>query len=133
MSVAVYVAGSSAELDRARHVMAALRLHGITVTSTWLEAIEAAGTANEGLTRGQRIGAATTCEREVESSDVLLLLVPSEPSGIGCGWEAGYARALGLHLVAAGRTERTVFAATVEEHRSDLDAIAAVLRMAGER
>jgi len=114
--------------------MAALRMAGAVVTSTWVEAIEAdGGRTNEGLSRSERLGKAWTCEREIESSGVLLLLVPPAPSGIGCGYEMGYARALGLPVIAAGDTERTVFAATVEEHRSDLDAIAAVLRMAGER
>lgn len=131
----VYVAGSSAELDRARRVMDALRLEGVEVVSTWLASIEAAGAANEGLAADARQHAAETCLQEVASADVLLLLVPEGPSGIGCGVELGYAMAWrGKTIVAAGRTERTIFAALCdEEHVSDAGAIAAVLRMAGER
>lgn len=134
MSVRCYVAASSRELDRARRVMDALRLHGAEVVSTWVEAIEAVGAANEGLSPAARKHAAETCLQEVASADVLLLLVPDGPSGIGCGVELGYAMAWrGKRIIAAGRTERTIFAALCdEEHASDLEGIAAVVRLARE-
>lgn len=121
-------------MPRARAAMTALRMHGVEVVSTWVEGIEAAGAANEGLGADARRRAAETCLQEVASADVFLLLVPSGPSGIGCGVELGYAMAWrGKHIVAAGRTERTVFGALCdEEHATDADAIAAVVRMAGE-
>lgn len=141
MRLAVYVAGSSAELDRARRVMAALRMGGVEVVSTWLESIEAdGGLTNEGLPGSIRRDRSQACLREVSDADVLLLLVPHGPSGIGCGVELGYAIALrdespfrSPRLIAAGRTERTVFASLCdEEHPSDGEGIRAVLRLARE-
>ncbi len=142
--LSVYVAGSSAEIERARSAVALLETASetlpIEVVSTWIDAIEAAGTANEGLSPAARREAARTCLEEVREADVFLLLVPSGPSGIGSGVELGYAMALrdenplrARILIASGRTERTIFAALCdEEHASDSEAIAAVVRMAGE-
>lgn len=139
VTLSAYVAASSAEIERARHVMQALRMHGVRVVSTWIGAIEAAGTANEGLSPAARREAARTCLEEVREADVFLLLVPSGPSGIGCGVELGYAMALRDEnplrapiLIASGRTERTIFAALCdEEYASDAEAIAEVARLAG--
>ena len=142
--LSVYVAGASLEIGRARKVVAALeaaaRTLPIEVVSTWIDAIEAAGTANEGLTPAARREAARTCLEEVREADVFVLLVPHNPSGIGCGVELGYAMALRDEnplrapvLIASGRTERTIFAALAdEEHASDEAAVKAVVRMAGE-
>lgn len=139
MTISAYVAASSAEIDRARHVMQALRMHGVRVVSTWIDAIEAAGTANEGLSPAARREAARTCIEEVRKADLFVLLVPHNPSGIGCGVELGYAMALrggntlrAPVLIASGRTERTIFTSLCdEEHASDAEAIAAVVRLAG--
>lgn len=142
--LSVYIAAASLEIDRARKVVAALEAAGrtlpIEVVSTWIDAIEAAGTANEGLSPAARREAARTCLEEVREADVFVLLVPHNPSGIGCGVELGYAMARrdewplrSPRIIAAGRTERTVFAALAdEEHASDAEAIAAVVRLAGE-
>lgn len=139
VTLSAYVAASSAEIERARAVMTALQMHGVRVVSTWIGAIEAAGTANEGLCQAARRIAARTCIEEVRKADVFVLLVPHNPSGIGCGVELGYAMALrdenplrAPFLIASGRTERTIFAALCdEEHTSDAEAIAAVARLAG--
>lgn len=140
--LSVYVAAASLEIDRARKVVAALeaaaRTLPIAVVSTWIDAIEAAGTANEGLSPAARREAARTCLEEVREADVFVLLVPHNPSGIGCGVELGYMLARrdewplrSPRIIAAGRTERTIFAALAdEEYATDEDAIAAVVRMA---
>lgn len=142
--LSIYVAAASLEIDRARKVVAALesaaRTLPIEVVSTWIDAIDTAGTANEGLSPIARKEAARTCLRELSEADILLLLVPHNDSGIGCGVELGYVLALrdewplrSPRIIAAGRTDRTIFAALAdEEHGSDEDAIAAVVRMAGE-
>ena len=123
-----YVAASSAEMDRARAAMDALRSTGVRVTSTWIEAIEAAGEPNEGLSADTRKVAAETCLQQVAAADVLLLLVPPGPSGIGCGVELGCALALGKRIIASGRTERTIFGALCDaEYASDVEAIAAIV------
>lgn len=138
MTLSAYVAASSAEIDRARHVMQALRMHGVRVVSTWIDAIAEDGRANEGLPEATRRERARQCLEEVASVDVFLILVPSEPSGIGSGVELGSALTLNdwhnePRLIASGRTERTIFAALCdEEYASDAEAIAAVVRMAGE-
>lgn len=140
----VYVAASSTEIERARAAVALLETASetlpIEVVSTWIDAIEAAGTANEGLSPAARREAARTCIEEVRKADLFVLLVPHNPSGIGCGVELGYAMALrggntlrAPVLIASGRTERTIFASLCdEEHASDVEAIAAVVRLAGE-
>lgn len=142
--LSVYVAGGSAEIERARAAVALLETASetlpIEVVSTWIGAIEAAGTANEGLSQAARRIAARTCLEEVREADVFVLLVPHSPSGIGCGVEVGYAMALRdenpLHaprLIASGCTERTIFAALCdEEYIYDWQAVEAVLRLAGE-
>lgn len=140
MILSCYVAASSAETDRARHVMQALRMHGVRVVSTWIDAIAEDGCANEGLPEATRRERSRVCIEEVREADVFLLLVPHNPSGIGCGVELGYAMALrggntlrAPVLIASGRTERTIFAALCdEEHASDAEAIAAVVRLARE-
>lgn len=124
-----YVAASSTEMDRARAAMRALEAAGVRVTSTWPDAIEAAGTANEGLDNAARLLAAETCLQQVAAADVLLLLVPPGPSGIGCGVELGYAMAWrNKRIIASGRTKRTIFGALCDaEYETDAEAIAAIV------
>jgi hypothetical protein len=96
--VKVYIAGSSADLPRARAAADSLQKFGVEVTSTWWNQIEKYGEANptNSLVR-------ETCARqdiaELDAADVL--------------WQ---------HVVASGMTKRSIFCALVLEFERDDDA-----------
>lgn len=134
MSLKVYVAGSSGEIDRAKAATAALRAAGVVVVSTWPEVVEAVGDANPPTaSREERLGWALEDLRQVELADVVLLLCPWESAGRGAYLEAGYALGLDIPVVAAGRTLQSVFCSCFSEHETDAAAIAEVVRVAALR
>jgi nucleoside 2-deoxyribosyltransferase len=131
----VYVAGASAEPERVRWAVAAVRAMGAEVAIDWLAAIEEAGAANEGLTDADRVRYAQDDLCAVEDADVMWLLAPVEPSA-GAWVELGYALALAANkrapdriVVSGSARVRCIFAALAdEEHDRDEDALASLLR-----
>ncbi len=123
----IYVAGASKEPERVRAAMTAVRAHGWEVTLDWLADIEAAGSANEGLSQLDRVRYAQSDLRGIDRADVVWLLAPVI-GGVGAWVELGYALARGYTVIVSGASSaRTIFAALAEEeHVSDLDALASL-------
>ncbi len=123
----VYVAGSSAQLERVKSAMAALREIGHTVTHAWPELVEEVGEANplDATDAARRMWAADDL-RGVYDADVLWLLMPSE-GGFGAAVELGYALAHGIPVVVSGgdvkRSIFTVFGTCYDRDDQALDAV----------
>jgi hypothetical protein len=125
----VYIAASSADIERAEHWRDRLIAAGVTVTSSWMANVRKVGAGNpRDASDAQRNAWSTQCLIEVVESDVLWLLVP--PAGVdtvGAWWEAGAASVSDVWIVASGDTRRTIFTARGVEYLDDETAFAAVL------
>lgn len=127
----VYVAGASAEIERAERVIAALRERGISVTSSWPESVREYGANPREASNEERLGWASDCLTDVRVADVLLVLVPRSPATtIGAWVELGYAVHADLPIVLAGDSRQTVFGALGDECENDEDAIERVVELA---
>jgi len=104
----VYVAGASAEIERAEALIARLRDAGVEVISDWPENVRRAGAANIGLTHEVRLAAARACSLGVRRSDWLVVLEPKAPT-IGAWVEMGIALAQGIDVLWVGEGDCTVF------------------------
>lgn len=109
----VYVAGSSAELDRAERAIADLEARGVAVTSTWPRSVTNVGESNPAhASRSDRARWAITCLHEVREADLVWMLVPSRAHPTRGAWlEAGYALARGKVVVFSGETAQSIFGA----------------------
>jgi hypothetical protein len=121
VTLSVYVAASSAEVDRAVRWIAMLRGDGIHVTSSWPEVIaKHGGVANpRDATNYERRRWASQDLNEVQAADVLWLLAPSRAPSFGAGWECGAADALGNVIVASGDTKASIFLGRANEFATD--------------
>lgn len=110
MITKLYLAGASAEIDRARKWASALRDADITVLSTWVEVIGKAGAANPADATPEQLTKWTLRdEAEVHASDLLWLLLPAKGiHTVGAYIELGLSRAWGKHIVMSG-THRPIF------------------------
>lgn len=110
----IYVAGASAEIERARRVIAELRARGIEVPGDWPAIVDAHnGRTNHGLTDDERRSAARACMRAAVDCDVFLLLVPHAQT-IGAWVELGAALESDRRCIASGLEEncaRSIFVA----------------------
>lgn len=98
----VYVAGSSAELQRAKQAMMSLRQFGHTVTHDWVTSVQLVGSANPtGATHYDRLCWSQDDLDGIERADVFWLLYPCSPS-FGAGVELGFAYSQRKHLVVSG-------------------------------
>lgn len=133
----VYIAGSSAEAERARVVRwhDRLRALGIVVTSTWLEDVAAAGEGNpRHLAVEVRRGLAMTDLDRMREADLVWFLVP--PTTIptrGAWFEIG-----SMHeslrssprrhpIIASGDTKQSIFCALGLEFEDDVDAFTEIV------
>lgn len=116
----VYVAGSSDEIERARHWIERLRDFGVVVTSSWPESMELYnGVANPRGDKKAREAIAKNCYVEVAGSALLWLLAPSKGHGRGAYCELGIAYMNGLDIVVSGDCEQSVFCALGLETSTD--------------
>lgn len=133
MTLSVYVAASSDEIDRAVRWIAMLRGAGIHVTSSWPEVItrESAGVANprEASVEDRRRWSSQDLN-EVQAADVLWMLAPTRASGRGAYYEAGAADALGNVVVASGDTKQSIFLARATEFDTDDEAFEHIRHLA---
>jgi hypothetical protein len=107
----VYVAASSAQMDRAKDAMAKLRTAGHTVVHDWPTIIEDRGTANPvDATTDERWDWAIDDLAGVKAADVLWLLMPAT-EGFGAAVELGYALAHGIPVICSGVYARSIFTA----------------------
>jgi len=133
----VYVAGASAEVERAERVIRALRERGVEVPFDWTGEVRktrAAGLSDVDLGRERCREFCTADLAGVRRSDVLLLLSPQKPTVMA--WvEFGCAtNAPGDHLIiACGPTTELHPATTLADFcfATDEEAIEALARMAG--
>ncbi len=98
----VYVAGASAEVERAERVMGWLRDAGLTIALDWTIPVRALGGQGASLTEAERRAHAEADLEAVQDSDVLLALIP--PRGVhtqGMWAELGVAWAAGIYTVAS--------------------------------
>lgn len=131
----VYVAGSSAELNRVEHWTARLIAAGITVTSTWPANVRAVGSANpRDATREQRAAWAMTCLRQVATAQLVWFLVPAVTAPTRGAWiEVGFMRGLvhgvtrAVCIISSGDTLQSIFCALGDEHETDEAAFAAIV------
>lgn len=127
----VYVASSSADIDRAERWMGLLAKGGLAVTSTWPKVVRTVGDANpREATMDQRCGWASCDLAEVKACDLLWFLVPAHEGGHGAFYETGYADALDKVSVFSGDTKKSIFTARGHEFADDTEAFAWILRMA---
>lgn len=144
----VYIAGSAAEIERARHWHIALRAAGVTVVSSWIESVaSASGVSNpRDATKDERLTWSAGCLREVDRAAVFWFLVPPLDRTTRGGWvEAGYAYALAKPMVFSGDCKQSIFTALGTEFHSleqcfggvqalcDDQAIREVIRLVGAR
>lgn len=131
----VYVAGSSAELERAEAAMLKLEHAGVRVTSSWPIVVRDQSAPNpRDVSRDQRRHWSAVDLEEVRSADVLLMLVPKVDAPTRGAWlEAGYAHGFGKIVVFAGDTLQSIFCATGYEFADDASALDFVIRISDVR
>jgi len=103
------------------------------LTLDWVAMVEAAGSANEGLTDDQRCYYAHADLHAVGLADVLWLLAPSPSAPSTGAWvELGYAlRAAPRVIVSGPARTRSIFCALGEEYDSDDEAWTAIVATIG--
>ena len=98
MTLRVYVAGSSGEIERVERVIAHLRLMGVTITHDWtadIRAVRAAGLASDAdLSDDEARKHALTDLEAVATAHAVLFLAPTTPTR-GAWVEMGYAYGCG--------------------------------------
>lgn len=98
----IYVAGSSAELERAKRAMQLVTDAGHEVTSSWVQSIEQSGERNP-ADMAAREAAARQCMRELLSSQLVWALLSHNSKGLY--WEMGAATIAHVRVVATGPSE----------------------------
>lgn len=114
MSLRLYVAGASAEIDAIEPRIARLRAAWAEITHDWVADVRAAGTANVGLTTDQRKRYAQTDLNGILRAEVVWLLVPSTLSK-GCWIELGIALGQYKRIVVSDDDEMSIFTALASE------------------
>lgn len=137
----VYIAGSSAESDRAIACAAALQEHGFEVVSTWFRDIvaEQAGIPNpRTASHEDRKRWSERNRDQVLSSDVVWMLAPVGVSH-GAYYEAGVADTAGIQRIVSGRlvpqanTKQSIFNALATEFDHDGAALEFLINLKQER
>jgi nucleoside 2-deoxyribosyltransferase len=122
----VYIAGSSAELERVDRCAARAHAAGLFVVSTWPVSVRNVGHANpRGAVRSDRQRWSLNCLAEIQLADVVWLLVPAIDQPTRGAWlELGYAIRAGKGIVCSGDTMQSIFASLGAEFESDDAALA---------
>lgn len=127
MTLRVYVAGSSAELDRVTYWMDHLEAVGVEVVYRWPSEIEAVGEPNpQWASTLARTQWATRDLAAVEDADLVWVLTPSDSPARGAYFEAGFAMAWDIPLVFSGETKQSIFSSLGTEFDSDAGAFSYV-------
>lgn len=127
MTIRVYVAGASSEIDRTEAAMSQVRaMPGKTLVMDWAANIRKHGASVPvGWTPEQKREEAQRCLDAVRTANIVWLLVPAVPSQ-GCWAEWGAAYAWHKTLVTSGPVEASLFAC-LPAYRLPCDEDAAVL------
>ena len=127
----VYIAASSADIERAELWSSRLSIAGIEVVSTWMQTVRDVGDANpRAAERADRQRWAVEDLTQVRSCDLLWMLVPSTARATRGAWlECGFAEALNKIVVFSGDTAQSVFCALGDEWQGDEEAFALICRL----
>lgn len=91
----LYIAGASAELERAQHWIAACRKIGIHITYDWTKDVQQQGPSAAALSKYDRRRAAYLDRRAINKADCVWLLAPPfDVNSTGCWWELSWAQAM---------------------------------------
>ncbi len=128
----VYVAGASAEIERARTMISLLEAAGIHVTSTWPSIIDSVGDANpRDASRDDRRRLSSICLEQVREADLLWFLVPPKDRPSSGAWvETGCAIDRGKLVIASGDTKQSIFPSLAIELDDDHAALALIRKLA---
>lgn len=120
----VYVAASSADIDRAERWMAALRDAGKQVTSSWPANVRKVGAANpRHASDAERVVWSTNDLSQIANADVLWFLAPPLEMPTRGAWiEFGVAVARDIAVVSSGDTKQSIFCSLGVELLTDSDA-----------
>ena len=110
MSLSVYVAGASSELDKAEHYVNRLRSRGVSISYDWPAAMRAEPKSDAELSDLERHRYGSDDLLGVRLAQVVWLLAPVVGSR-GCWVELGYALALNRHVIVSGDDGRSIFTA----------------------
>jgi hypothetical protein len=127
----IYLAASSAEIERARTWHARLTIAGINVVSTWISVIDKVGATNptDATVEQRREWSALDLD-EVRSADVLWFLVPPRAVPTRGAWiEVGTAYNANKLLVFSGETSQSIFCALGMECATDDEAFARIVEV----
>ena len=125
MGISVYVAGSSAKMERARAFMELVqRDERMRLTHNWVakvDALDMPGARQSELSNVDRAKYANEDLDAVAASDVLVVLAEAKPSGVGMWVELGYALAINdaavydkeqrVTIIVSGGDRRSIFTA----------------------
>jgi hypothetical protein len=132
----VYVAASSAEIERAKRWRDRLRQAGVDAMASWIDSIEQAGAANpDSWPPVQRRRVALECLSEAATALTVWFLVPPKAypdlATRGAWAEIGFAYGGARQLVFSGDTRQSVFCALGAEYSTDEEAFARILSSFG--
>ncbi len=130
----VYVAGSSAEIDRARKWILALQEKGVIVNSTWTDNVKKVGEANpRDASNEDKQAWCLKDVREAIGSSVMWLLMPSGPHSFGAAFEMGFFSALAdpeiQQSIVSGDYKRSIFTSFSDRFDTDEQAFDAIVQM----
>lgn len=128
----VYVAGSSAELERCEAAIALLEKAGVFVTSTWPNVVRDNGMGNpRDAALAERRHWSTVDLGELRDADLIWMLVPALDAPTRGAWlEVGYATGLGKLVIFSGDTLQSIFCAIGVEFSDDASALEFILGIA---
>lgn len=125
----IYVAGSSAETERAQKFTTALQQMGIQTTNTWIEEVVLHGGGNpDSASPGDRRRWAQQDLKGVDDADGVWILLPTQYSH-GAFFEIGYALAKGKTIYSSGQcTPPSIFLSLTIQFETDLEAFCAIVK-----
>lgn len=138
MTLRIYVAGSSRELERVRAAQRMAERLGCVITHDWTRDVEVnreAGIADADLPKQERMRHAWIDMMAIDSADIVWVLAP-ETQSTGCWVELGVALVWPeerLALIVSGPgSRRSIFASFAEEYASDLVALLRIRELVSE-
>lgn len=109
MTLRIYVAGASAEIERCEAFIARLRAAGFEITFDWPAHIRKVGASNEGIDLATRKSSAEADIQAVRDAEWFVLLEPEEAKTIGAWVEMGVAIQAAIPVLWVGEGDRTIF------------------------
>ena len=129
MTLRVYIAGSSKELERAEKAAEMIReIPGIEIVSQWVQCIQDVGASNPKAKEWQRRKWADGDLLRVARSDLFWALLPTTPTA-GLWFEWGYARRKLIRVIASGGERyQSIFTSLADWHVESDDQVPGALR-----